>query len=445
MRWKKWVSVIVATLVAAASLTAVSLEEFLVSANSTIGEAYFFGIIGSNQSWAVGSGSTDGGASVATIDGDAQYAVTWKLSEPAETGNSWFLAIVISTTDGGKQIYGDDGSAVDFTTDSYPDLAATLDEVYVDGEKVSVGSATIDLANYDGGAGISRIYLHDNWAGTNTTALEDCTIYEEVTAVFTISGTGQTGTSNVDDVLSTMVDRDQCFVYSTLDDGTLEVTGYHDYYNNETDVVIPSEIDDVPVTSIADYAFSDYTDLTSVVIPSTVTTIGAYAFLGCTNLTSVIIGNGVTRIESYAFYNCENLVEISIPSSMTAMESYAFGFCSSLENVYYAGTEEQWNNIKVGDSNIYFTSANIYYGVINPTDTGDLDGDCEIMVQDTYLCQCAFANVAAGKDDGLTNAQRTVADVNGDGSITVQDAYIIQRYFASAAAGNDVTWEELCE
>jgi len=67
------------------------------------------------------------------------------------------------------------------------------------------------------------------------------------------------------------------------------------------------------------------------------------------------------------------------------------------------------------------------------------------MVQDAYLCQCAFANVAAGKDDGLTNAQRTVADVNGDGSITVQDAYIIQRYFASAAAGNDVTWEELCE
>ncbi|MCD7958309.1 MAG: dockerin type I repeat-containing protein [Ruminococcus sp.] len=77
-------------------------------------------------------------------------------------------------------------------------------------------------------------------------------------------------------------------------------------------------------------------------------------------------------------------------------------------------------------------------------DLGDLDGDSEITVQDAYLCQCAFANAAAGKSgDGLTDAQRTAADVDGDGNITIQNAYIIQRYFASLVAGNAVTWEEL--
>jgi len=74
-----------------------------------------------------------------------------------------------------------------------------------------------------------------------------------------------------------------------------------------------------------------------------------------------------------------------------------------------------------------------------------MDGDKEVTVQDAYTCMCAFAEVSAGNDDGLTDSQRTAADVDGDGKITMQDAYLIQMYAANVAAGKDVTWENILE
>ncbi|MCC8110153.1 MAG: dockerin type I repeat-containing protein [Ruminococcus sp.] len=76
---------------------------------------------------------------------------------------------------------------------------------------------------------------------------------------------------------------------------------------------------------------------------------------------------------------------------------------------------------------------------------GDMDGDEEVTVQDAYTCMCAFAEVSAGNDDGLTDSQRTATDVDGDGEITMQDAYLIQMYAANFAAGKDVTWENILE
>jgi len=44
---------------------------------------------------------------------------------------------------------------------------------------------------------------------------------------------------------------------------------------------IPDQIDDLPVTSIGDFAFSSCDDLTSVTIPDSVATIGNSAFRDC--------------------------------------------------------------------------------------------------------------------------------------------------------------------
>ena len=65
-------------------------------------------------------------------------------------------------------------------------------------------------------------------------------------------------------------------------------------------VIIPEEVYYVgkryKVTSIADNAFKECYDLTSVSIPNTVTNIGEYAFYGCSKLSSVDIPNSVTDI-----------------------------------------------------------------------------------------------------------------------------------------------------
>ncbi len=66
--------------------------------------------------------------------------------------------------------------------------------------------------------------------------------------------------------------------YDFLEDGTIEITGCDE---SATEVVIPPEIDGVPVTSIRYNAFYGCSNLTSVTIPDSVTSIGNMAFYEC--------------------------------------------------------------------------------------------------------------------------------------------------------------------
>jgi hypothetical protein len=90
----------------------------------------------------------------------------------------------------------------------------------------------------------------------------------------------------------------------------------------DTNIVIASEYNNLPVTYIDSSAFKNCSKLTSVTIPDSVTSIGYDAFEDCSSLTSVTIGNGVTSIGSYAFYEC-----------------------GSLSSVYYSGDVAGWCNI----------------------------------------------------------------------------------------------------
>ncbi|MCC8111893.1 MAG: dockerin type I repeat-containing protein [Ruminococcus sp.] len=89
----------------------------------------------------------------------------------------------------------------------------------------------------------------------------------------------------------------------------------------------------------------------------------------------------------------------------------------------------------------YDTTSNTF--VQTALETGDLNGDENITVQDAYLCQKAFANASAEKDNGLSTIQEAIADVNGDNTINVQDAYVIQQYYAIIAVGNTISWTDL--
>ena len=83
-----------------------------------------------------------------------------------------------------------------------------------------------------------------------------------------------------------------------------------------------------------------------------------YIFQDCPGLTSVTIGSSATTIGHYAFNRCTGLTSIKIPESMTNIGYMAFSGCTSLADVYYGGTERQWNAITIDDGNDRLQQAN---------------------------------------------------------------------------------------
>ena len=107
-----------------------------------------------------------------------------------------------------------------------------------------------------------------------------------------------------------------------------------------TEIVIPEG-----VSTIHPSTFYKCSSLTNVVLPNSVTAIEYSAFDGCSSLTNIVIPNGVKGFSPNTFRNCSNLRSILLPASITSIYG-AFTGCESLTDVYYAGSEEQWNAIK---------------------------------------------------------------------------------------------------
>ena len=136
----------------------------------------------------------------------------------------------------------------------------------------------------------------------------------------------------------------------------------------DTELVIPSEYNGLPVMGIGRSAFYNCSGLTSVTIPDSVTSIDEIAFSGCSGLASIEVDannttyasvdgilynkaktefvhipnaiageieipNGVTSIGEYAFAYCSGLTSITIPDSVTSIGEYAFAYCSGLTSV----------------------------------------------------------------------------------------------------------------
>lgn len=117
--------------------------------------------------------------------------------------------------------------------------------------------------------------------------------------------------------------------YTIADSGIVII----DCDESATSVIIPEQIDGIPVTIIGDQAFWNCVKLTSITIPSSVVSIGDKAFENCVGLISISISDGVTTIGDEVFYNCRNLTNISIPNSVTSIGRYAFFNCESLTDI----------------------------------------------------------------------------------------------------------------
>jgi hypothetical protein len=93
------------------------------------------------------------------------------------------------------------------------------------------------------------------------------------------------------------------------------------YTGSSRSVVIPNEINGMPVTWIGEEAFAGK-QLTSVSLPDSLIGIGERAFMG-NFLTSVIIPNVVEYIKEQAFFN-NHLANVSLPGSLIEIWARAF-------------------------------------------------------------------------------------------------------------------------
>ena len=116
------------------------------------------------------------------------------------------------------------------------------------------------------------------------------------------------------------------------------------------------------VTEIKSEAFGECANLTQITLPGSVTTIEWRAFEGCTGLTSMAIPEGIVKTSEW-FYNCTGLTSVTIPVSLTQIYWYTFHECTSLRDVYYLGTEAQWEKVKIEEShNEPLLSAKVWFG-----------------------------------------------------------------------------------
>jgi hypothetical protein len=88
------------------------------------------------------------------------------------------------------------------------------------------------------------------------------------------------------------------------------------------------------VTSIANEAFYDCTNLTGVVIPAGVASIGNSAFFACTKLASATFPTSLTNIGDHAFYDCPGLTSaVTLGDNLRNLGDFAFYFCLGLPSV----------------------------------------------------------------------------------------------------------------
>jgi len=165
------------------------------------------------------------------------------------------------------------------------------------------------------------------------------------------------------------------------------------YVGTSRDVVIPSRIQNLPVTAIGESAFSEdevSNPITSVIIPNTVTKIGDFAFYD-NQLTSITFPNSVTHIGFAAFFK-NLLTSITIPNSVTHIDVAAFRY-NQLVTITLPSNLTRIEGVVFADNKL--TGITIPNGVTHIGDYaffGNQLTSITIPNSVTYLDEYAFSN-----------------------------------------------------
>ena len=124
------------------------------------------------------------------------------------------------------------------------------------------------------------------------------------------------------------------------------------------ELAVPSYVNSLKVTSVANNAAYRRSGITSLKIPNSVKTIGAYAFSGI-GITSLELPENVLFINHDSFTSCKNLEKIVLPGSLDSVDYGAFGDCFSIKELHCKGKNPP--KYYYDDDEFY---ADEYYGML---------------------------------------------------------------------------------
>ena len=204
---------------------------------------------------------------------------------------------------------------------------------------------SIDYSVFSDCTSITNITIPDSVTSIGDSAFEGCTSLTSITIPNSVTSIGNDAFYSCYFTFGSFVNNSKC-----------------QYNRGETIVDTDSDgfciKDNVLVKMRPNYAIDE------VSIPNGVIKIGDYAFEYCTSLTNITIPDSVTSIGDYAFEFCASLTSVTIGNSVTDIGYAAFSGCDNLKNIYYKGSQEEWNKINIRDNNNNLTNATIYYNFI---------------------------------------------------------------------------------
>ena len=241
-------------------------------------------------------------------------------------------------------------------------------------------------------------------------------------------------------------------VFDELEDGTAEVMGYYHPMDGDTLFLAPrieSNGRMVPVSFIRYEAFIG-SNLKSIVIPGTVKTIdhralqysnthNAYEELPEDGLESAFLMEGVEVMRDRIFHGNKYMKKVFLPSTLTDIGYYSF-FGTAIEDVYFGGSEDEWNALKNLENAKLPETAKIHFNsdftsaFINSIEVEE--ESVEIAVGETYAIEATVIpeSIAPSIELTYTSSNEEVATVDEEGVVTgIADGYVT--ITVSAGAG----------
>ena len=226
--------------------------------------------------------------------------------------------------------------------------------------EVTLGNSITSIGDYAFYAcdKITSIVIPDSVTSIGDYAFYASDELSEITFGNGITSIGNSAFKNCDKITSIVIPGG---VTSIGDEAFFDCDGLVSVYIGDglTNAEIPEG-----ATGVGAYAFYDCENLAEVTLGNSITSIGDYAFYACDKITSIVITDSVTSIGDKAFYACDKITSIVIPDSVTSIGDYAFYACDGLTDVYFTGTEEEWNAIEIGNGDFYLNMATKHFNYI---------------------------------------------------------------------------------
>lgn len=116
-------------------------------------------------------------------------------------------------------------------------------------------------------------------------------------------------------------------------DETEIIFGVYDPSLVKGKVIVPSNVNDKPVTTLLANAFKDCKAMTGIILPDVIDTIGNCAFKNCEKMTRCKLPKFLDTIGAGLFENCTSLVKLERFNYVESISGSAFKGCTSLMEI----------------------------------------------------------------------------------------------------------------